>query len=97
MNATCSVVGGNEFIMYPIFKTPDDERNVLSLAAFAQRHELVALIVPNGYYCPDFKLLLAEKMIGVPIILHTLNDEWEINYYLDHSLALAVYTDRTDL
>ena len=70
---------------------------LLSLMAFARRHELVALIVPNGYYSPDFKLSLAEKMIGVPIVLHTLNDEWEINYYLNHNLALAVYTDRTDL
>ena len=88
---------GFRYIMYPIFKTPDEERNVLSLATFARRHELVALILPNGYYSPDFKLSLAEKMIGVPIVLHTLNDEWEINYYLNHNLALAVYTDRTDL
>ncbi len=88
---------GFRFIMYPIFKTPDEERDVLSLAAFSRKHELVALIVPNGYYIPDCKLSLAEKIIGVPIIIHTLNDEWEINYYLDHNLVLAVYTDRTDL
>ena len=88
---------GFRFIMYPIFKTPDKDRDVLSLASFARKHELVALIVPNGYYSPDLKLSLAEKIIGAPIILHTLNDEWEINYYLNHNLALAVYTDRTDL
>ena len=60
------------------------------------RHELVSLIVPNGYYSPDAKLRLASEIIGVPIILHTLNDEWETSYYLNHNLALAVYTDRTD-
>ena len=87
---------GFRYIMYPIFKTPDKERDVLSLAGFVRRHQLVALIVPNGYYSPDFKLFLAEKIIGVPFVLHTLNNEWEINYYLDHDLALAVYTDRTD-
>ena len=87
---------GFRYIMYPIFKTPDKERDVLSLAGFVRRHQLVALIVPNGYYSPDFKLFLAEKIIGAPFVLHTLNNEWEINYYLDHDLALAVYTDRTD-
>ena len=25
-----------------------------------------------------------------------LNDDWEMSYYLDHHLALAVYTDRTE-
>ena len=87
---------GFRYIMYPIFKTPDKERDVLSLAGFVRRHQLVALIVPNGYYSPDFKLFLAEKIIGAPFVLHTLNNEWEINYYLDHDFALAVYTDRTD-
>ena len=87
---------GFRYIMYPIFKTPDARRDVLSLASFARRHELVSLIVPNGYYSPDAKLRLASEIIGVPIVLHTLNDEWETNYYLDHNLALAVYTDRTD-
>ena len=87
---------GFRYIMYPIFNTPDKERDVLSLAGFVRRHQLVALIVPNGYYTPDSKLLLAEKIIGAPFVLHTLNNEWEIKYYLDHDLALAVYTDRTD-
>lgn len=87
---------GFRYIMYPIFKTPDARRDVFSLASFARRHELVSLIVPNGYYSPDAKLRLASEIIGVPIVLHTLNDEWETNYYLDHNLALAVYTDRTD-
>ena len=87
---------GFRYIMYPIFETPDARRDMLSLASFARRHELVSLIVPNGYYSPDAKLKLASEIIGVPIVLHTLNDEWETNYYLDHNLALAVYTDRTD-
>ena len=86
---------GFKYIMYPIFKTPDNQRDVLSLAAFARHHDLVAMIVSNGYYTSDLKLGLAGKIIGTPIILHTLNDEWEINYYLDHHLALAVYTDQT--
>ena len=87
---------GFSYIMYPIFKTPDNQRDILSLAVFARQHDLVAMIVANGYYSPDLKLNLAAEIIGIPIILHTLNDEWEINYYLDHYLALAVYTDRTD-
>ena len=87
---------GFRYIMYPIFRTPDSQRDVLSLAAFARRHELVSLIVPNGYYSPDSKLRLASGIIGVPIVLHTLNDDWEMSYYLNHGLALAVYTDRTD-
>ena len=87
---------GFRYIMYPIFKTPDARRDVLSLAIFARRHELVSLIVPNGYYSPDAKLRLASEIIGVPIVLHTLNDDWETSYYLNHNLALAVYTDRTD-
>ena len=87
---------GFRYIMYPIFKTPDKDRDVLSLAGFARNHQLVALIVPNGYYSPDFKLFIAEKVLGTPVVLHTLNDEWEIDYFLDHKLALAVYTDRTD-
>ena len=87
---------GFPYITYPIFKTPDEQRGVLQLAAFARNHELLALILPNGYYAPDFKLLLAEKLIGTPIILHTLNDEWAISYYLRNRMALAVYTDRTD-
>lgn len=88
---------GFRFVLYPIFKTPDSERDVLSLAAFARQHELVALIVPNGYYSPDIKLRLAAGVIGVPVVLHTINDNWEINHYLNSDLALAVYTDRTDL
>ena len=84
-------------IMYPIFRTPDGQRGLLQLAAFAKHHPLAALILPNGYYSPDAKLLLAEKLIGTPVVLHTLNDAWEIRYYLDRHLAIAVYTDRTDL
>ena len=87
---------GFPYITYPIFKTPDEQRDLLHLAAFAKSHELLALILPNGYYAPDSKLLIAEKLIGTPFILHTLNDNWEIEYYLKNRLALAVYTDRTD-
>ena len=87
---------GFPYILYPIFETPDDQRGVLQLAAFARTHPLVALILPNGYYSPDIKLFLAQKLIGVPVVLHTLNDDWEMSYYLDHHLALAVYTDRTE-
>ncbi len=86
---------GFRYIMYPIFKTPDNKRDVWSLAAFARHHDLVAMIISNGYYTPDLKLSLAAAIIGTPVILHTLNDEWEINYYLEHHLALAVYTDQT--
>lgn len=88
---------GFPYIMYPIFKTPDEQRGLLQLADFSKHHQLVALILPNGYYAPDAKLLMAEKLIGTPIVLHTLNDDWEIRYYLDRHLAAAVYTDRTDL
>lgn len=88
---------GFPYVMYPVFKTPDEQRGLLQLAAFARHHELLAVILPNGYYSPDSKLLLAEKLIGTPFVLHTLNNNWEINYYLNHHLALAVYTDRTDL
>ena len=87
---------GFPYITYPIFKTPDEQRGLLQLAAFARNHELLALILPNGYYSPDSKLLAAEKLIGTPIIMHTLNDEWEIDYYLRNHLTLAVYTDNTD-
>jgi len=87
---------GFPYITYPIFKTPDEQRGLLQLAAFARHHELLALILPNGYYSPDDKLFAAEKLIGTPIVLHTLNDDWEINYYLRNHLALAVYTDRMD-
>ena len=88
---------GFPYITYPIFKTPDEQRGLLQLTAFAENHELLALILPNGYYSPDSKLLLAGKLIRTPLILHTLNDSWEIEYYLRNHLALAVYTDRTDL
>lgn len=88
---------GFPYIAYPIFKTPDAQRGFLQLAVFSRHHELLALILPNGYYSPDSKLALAERLIGTPFILHTLNDSWEIGYYLNHHLALAVYTDRTDL
>ena len=87
---------GFRYIMYPIFKTSDSQRDVLSLASFAKNHDLVAMIVPNGYYSPDIKLGLAGLIVGIPIVLHTLNDCWEIDYYLDHDLATAVYTDLTD-
>lgn len=87
---------GFPYIMYPIFKTPDEQRGLIQLAVYVRKHELLALILPNGYYSPDFKLLLAEKLIGIPFVLHTLNDEWEIDYYLNNHLAVAVYTDRTD-
>ena len=87
---------GFPYITYPIFKTPDEQRGLLRLTAFAKNHELLALILPNGYYSPDSKLLLAGKLIRTPLILHTLNDSWEIEYYLRNHLALAVYTDRTD-
>ena len=87
---------GFPYITYPIFKTPDEQRGLLRLTAFAENHELLALILPNGYYSPDSKLLLAGKLIRTPLILHTLNDSWEIEYYLRNHLALAVYTDRTD-
>ena len=87
---------GFPYITYPIFKTPDEQRGLFQLAVFARSHELLALILPNGYYSPDSKLLMAEKLIGTPIILHTLNDEWEMNYFLRNHLTLAVYTDRTD-
>ena len=88
---------GFPYIAYPIFKTPDAQRGLLELAIFARHHELLALILPNGYYSPDSKLALAERLIGTPFVLHTLNDSWEIGYYLNHHLALAVYTDRADL
>ena len=87
---------GFPYIAYPIFKTPDEQRDMVHLAVFARDHELLALILPNGYYSPDSKLLFAEKLIGMPFVLHTLNDGWEIAYYLRNHLALAVYTDRTD-
>lgn len=87
---------GFPYIMYPIFKTPDEQRGILQLAVFARHHDLLALILPNGYYSPDAKLLLAEKMVGTPFVLHTLNDAGEISYYLKNRLALALYTDRTD-
>lgn len=87
---------GFPYITYPIFKTPDEQRGLLQLTAFAENHELLALILPNGYYSPDSKLLLAGKLIRTPLILHTLNDSWEIDYYLHNHLAAAVYTDRTD-
>ena len=87
---------GFQYIVYPIFKTPDEQRDLLHLAIFTRSHELLAMILPNGYYSPDIKLLLAEKLIGTPFVLHTLNDNWEIDYYLRNHLALAVYTDRTD-
>jgi len=87
---------GFPYITYPIFKTPDEQRGLLQLVAFARSHKLVALILPNGYYSPDSKLLMAEELIGTPIILHTLNDDWEIDYYLRNHLAMSVYTDRTD-
>ena len=82
--------------MYPIFKTPDEQRGIVQLAVFARHHDLVALILPNGYYSPDAKLLLADRVVGTPFVLHTLNDDKEISYYLENHLALAVYTDRTD-
>ena len=88
---------GFPYITYPIFKTPDEQRGLLQLTAFAENHELLALILPNGYYSPDSKLLLAGKLIRTPLILHTLNNSWEIEYYLKNHLATAVYTDRTDL
>ena len=88
---------GFPYITYPIFKTPDEQRGLLRLTAFAKNHELLALILPNGYYSPDSKLLLAGKLIRTPLILHTLNNSWEIEYYLKNHLATAVYTDRTDL
>ena len=88
---------GFPYITYPIFKTPDEQRGLLQLTAFAMKHELLALILPNGYYSPDSKLLLAGKLIRTPLILHTLNNSWEIEYYLKNHLATAVYTDRTDL
>ena len=88
---------GFPYITYPIFKTPDEQRGLLRLTAFAENHELLALILPNGYYSPDLKLLLAGKLIRTPLILHTLNNSWEIEYYLKNHLATAVYTDRTDL
>ena len=87
---------GFPYITYPIFKTPDEQRGLLRLTAFAENHELLALILPNGYYSPDSKLLSAGKLIRTPLILHTLNDSWEIEYYLRNHLATAVYTDRTD-
>ena len=87
---------GFPYITYPIFKTPDEQRGLLQLTAFAENHELLALILPNGYYSPDSKLLLAGKLIRTPLILHTLNDSWEIEYYFRNHLATAVYTDRTD-
>ena len=87
---------GFPYITYPIFKTPDEQRGLLRLTAFAENHELLALILPNGYYSPDSKLYLAEELIRTPLILHTLNDNWEIEYYLRNHMALAVYTDRTD-
>ena len=87
---------GFPYITYPIFKTPDEQRGLLQLTAFAENHELLALILPNGYYSPDSKLLLAGKLIRTPLILHTLNDSWEVEYYLHNHLAAAVYTDRTD-
>ena len=87
---------GFPYITYPIFKTPDEQRGLLQLTAFTENHELLALILPNGYYSPDSKLLLAGKLIRTPLILHTLNNSWEIEYYLRNHLALAVYTDRTD-
>ena len=87
---------GFPYITYPIFKTPDEQRGLLQLAVFARSHELLALILPNGYYSPDSKLLMAEKLIGTPIVLHTLNDDWEIDYYLRNHLALAVYSDCVD-
>ena len=87
---------GFPYITYPIFKTPDEQRGLLRLTAFAENHELLALILPNGYYSPDSKLYLAGKLIRTPLILHTLNNSWEIEYYLRNHLALAVYTDRTD-
>ena len=87
---------GFPYITYPIFKTPDEQRGLLQLTAFAENHELLALILPNGYYSPDSKLLLAGKLIRTPLILHTLNDSWEIDYYLNNHLSAAVYTDRTD-
>lgn len=87
---------GFPYITYPIFKTPDEQRGLLRLTAFAENHELLALILPNGYYSPDSKLLLAGKLIRTPLILHTLNDSWEIEYYFRNHLATAVYTDRTD-
>ena len=86
---------GFQNILYPIFRTPDQQRDLIHLRSFAKHHELVALILPNGYYSPDWKLFLAERIIGVPFVLHTLNDDWEMSYYLNHHLALAVYTDRT--
>ena len=88
---------GFPYITYPIFKTPDEQRGLLRLTAFAENHELLALILPNGYYSPDSKLLLAGKLIRTPLILHTLNNSGEIEYYLKNHLATAVYTDRTDL
>ena len=88
---------GFPYITYPIFKTPDEQRGLLRLTTFAKNHELLALILPNGYYSPDSKLLLAGKLIRTPLILHTLNNSWEIEYYLKNHLATAVYTDRTDL
>ena len=87
---------GFPYIAYPIFKTPDEQRDMVHLAVFARDHELLALILPNGYYSPDSKLFFAEKLIGMPFVLHTLNDGWEIAYYLRNHLALAVYTDRPD-
>ena len=87
---------GFRFILYPIFKTPDAQRGVLKLRFFADSHPLVALIVPNGYYFPDWKLALASHIVQVPIVVHTLNDPWEIDYYLSHELAIAVYTDQTE-
>ena len=87
---------GFPYIMYPIFKTPDEQRGIVQLAVFARHHDLVALILPNGYYSPDAKLLLADRVVGTPFVLHTLNDDKEISYYLENHLALAVYTDRTD-
>jgi hypothetical protein len=82
------------YITYPIFKTPDEQRGLLQLAAFVRQHELLALILPNGYYLPDSKLLLAETIIGTPFILHTLNNEREIRYYRNTRLAKTVYTDQ---
>ena len=87
---------GFPYITYPIFRTPDEQRGLLQLTAFAENHELLALILPNGYYSPDSKLLLAGKLIRTPLILHTLNDSWEVDYFLHNHLAAAVYTDRTD-
>lgn len=83
---------GFPYIIFTMYMTEPEERNIWKLAKFGEEHELIGFTFPKHYF--SLKLRIAMASAGTPFFFHTINDYAEMERYLNKRYVFGIYTDQ---